>query len=497
MKKFLLFTLFVFVLMLGACYVGKYDAAENALMIAPSISQYDMMNDEKYLDSNELPVVSTDVENESYFSMDSSTASYQTMKRDINNGSMDNYNKYIRTDELLNYFSYDFGDSLDTFTSYSELSKTPWSESSYLLAIGIKTKKAVIERYSQGNNFVFLIDVSGSMAGQYRLGLVKEAILLLLENIDKNDKISIVTYANGVETVCSGLSADSRKLPGYINGLSAAGGTSGGDGLKLAYKCAQDNLISGGNNRVIICSDGDFNIGANTTDQIKEIVSSKKELGIYTTVLGFGMGNYRDDIMQTIANNGNGVLAFINDLKEAKRVLIDNMDNTLYTVAKDVKSKVVFNKDVVKDYRLIGYESKTITKEDYQDDTKDALDLGSNTTTFIVYEINLNDEIIDLTSAKDFVTLDIKYKDPITDENLTYSNTFSDLRIKDYNATTEDYRFACAVVEFSLIYRDSEYKYNSSINHVKEELEKLECVKNDEYKKEFLELVNKYISLLQ
>ena len=440
---------------------------------------------ESYNESKELPIVDAQKNNESYFSMDSSTAGYSNFRRLINSGQKE---ITVRTDEMLNYFTYGFDDTDEDFVSFSEIALEPWNTNKFLLTISIKTKEVNIERYSQGNNFVFLIDVSGSMNGEYRLDLVKKSMKLLVENLNEDDTISIVTYASGIKTVCSGIKVIQKSLiNGYIDSLQASGGTAGGEGLKTAYSVCEENLIQGGNNRIIICSDGDFNVGINNTEQLKELMKSKLELGIYVTTLGFGMFNYRDDMMETIAKYGNGVFAFIDSIQEAKKVLVDEMDNSLCAVAKDVKSKVVFNTDIVKSYRLIGYENKTITKEDYEDDTYDGLELGSNSEVMVCYEL----ELFDSSDLSNMFTLDIKYKDPLTNENKTYQNTFKGLEAKNFEETSKAFKFASCIVEFSLVLRNSKYKENASIKHVLETLNDYELC-DDDYKTEFKELIIKY-----
>ena len=499
MKKFLIFIIcilsIVFLVSCRKLEKTAYDAMyEPQGIIMPNGEMEILDFEETYNESNELKPITTEKTNESYFTMDSSTAGYSNIRRLINSGNISNLT--VRTDEMLNYFSYEFEATDETFTSKSEISVCPWDASKYFLTIGIKTKKVVIDRYSQGNNFVFLVDVSGSMRGESRIELVKKSINMLIENLNDNDKISIVTYASGVNTICSGINASEKtKLTNYIDKLTAGGATSGEQGLRTAYNECEKHLINGGNNRIIICSDGDFNVGINNTTDLKEYMQDELKKGIYVTTLGFGMGNYRDDMMETIAKNGNGVFAFIDSLDEARKVLVDEMDNSLYVVAKDVKSKVVFNTDIVSSYRLIGYESKTITKEEYENNEVDSLELGSNSTTMVCYELELKDTNI----LDNLVTLDIKYKDPLTNENKLYQNAFS--FPSKFNIVidrpTEDHIFASCVVEFSLIIRNSQYKANANIGSLIERLESLDCVNNDYYKKGFLQLVEKYNSYLQ
>ncbi|MBP5308372.1 MAG: von Willebrand factor type A domain-containing protein [Clostridia bacterium] len=447
---------------------------------------YDRLNDETYSVINELPFVKTEDAAESYFSMDSHTAAYSNLRRMINNGQVINRNA-IRTDEMLNYFSYSIPDSGETFSSVAKLTVAPWNSENYFLSVGVRTRKTTIERYSQGNNFVFLIDVSGSMSGENRLGLVKKSFLMLLDNLNETDKISIVTYANGVRTICSGVNAGNRSaLEKKINALVASGGTNGAGGIQAAYAAAERNFIPGGNNRVLIATDGDFNVGLSSVDELKEFIQEKAETGVYLTCLGYGMGNYRDDMLETLARNGNGNFAYIDSLSEAKKVLVDEMDNALCVVAKDVKSEITFNEDVVDSYRLIGYENKTITKEDFENELTDAGELGSNTTAMVCYEIKLKQGAY----PESVASIRIKYKDPLTEENLEYSKSFVGI-YSDIAQAGEDHRFAAAVVEFSLVIRNSAYMANASLRNVIETLDSLGCCSTNEYKAEFKELVVK------
>ena len=447
---------------------------------------YGEMDGETYFELEELPFVNTENEAESYFSMDSNTAAYPNLRRMINEGQPINKNA-VRTDELLNYFSYSIPDSGDTFSAKAELSVAPWNSENYLLTVGVKTKETTLERYSQGNNIVFLIDVSGSMGADNRIGLVKQSFKMLLRNLNENDTVSIVTYASGVRVVCSGKKAGDRSyLENKINDLVAYGATNGTGGIEKAYEAAERNFIAGGNNRVIIATDGDFNVGLSTTGDLKEFIQEKAKTGVYLTCLGFGMGNYRDDMLETLARHGNGNFAYIDSLTEAKKVLVDEMDNSLCVVAKDVKSGISFNKEVVEAYRLIGYENKTITKEDFENSATDAGELGSNTAAMICYEIKLK------TGAypESVADIKIKYKDPSTEEDCEYFKSFVNI-YNDLGQTSEDHRFAAAVVEFSLLIRDSKYKANASIEAVLQTLNSLRCCADDEYKAEFRQLVAK------
>ena len=437
--------------------------------------------------------VYTNKQQESYFSMDSFTASYSNLRRYINYQTKIP-NDAVRTDELLNYFNYDFGgpENDEMFSISANLGSTPWNERTQLLTINIKAKETDQGNYT-GNNIVFLIDVSGSMASTNKLNLIKAVFPKFLDALAPTDKISIVTYSNKIKILANGVYADEKEaLKKVVNGLSATGGTAGADGLEKAYNVAKLNYIVGGNNRVIIASDGDFNIGRYSQDELKELVENQLNSGIYLTTLGFGMGNYKDTTMETLAKYGNGGYAYINNLEEAEKVLVNDLNKTLYTVAKDVKSCVTFNPNVVKAYRLIGYENKQLTKDEFNDVNKDAGEICSGHNTIVCYEIELCEDTPNSDDAdSDMFSVEIKYKDPKTDVSSVFSRSFKETDEK--LAVTEEWHFASAIIEFSLLIRDSSYKFNASCKNILERLA-VNCknlLEKDQLKEEFYQLVKK------
>lgn len=437
--------------------------------------------------------VYTNKQEESYFSMDSFTASYSNLRRYINYQTKIP-NDAVRTDELLNYFNYDFGgpENDEMFSISANLGSTPWNERTQLLTINIKAKETDQGNYT-GNNIVFLIDVSGSMASTNKLNLIKAVFPKFLDALAPTDKISIVTYSNKIKILANGVYADEKKaLKKVVNGLSATGGTAGADGLEKAYNVAKLNYIAGGNNRVIIASDGDFNIGRYSQDDLKELVENQLNSGIYLTTLGFGMGNYKDTTMETLAKYGNGGYAYIDNLEEAEKVLVNDLNKTLYTVAKDVKSCVTFNPNVVKAYRLIGYENKQLTKDEFNDVNKDAGEICSGHNTIVCYEIELCEDTPNSDDAdSDMFSVEIKYKDPKTDVSSVFSRSFKETDEK--LAVTEEWYFASAIIEFSLLIRDSSYKFNASCKNILERLA-VNCknlLEKDQLKEEFYQLVKK------
>lgn len=437
--------------------------------------------------------VYTNKQQESYFSMDSFTASYSNLRRYINYQTKIP-NDAVRTDELLNYFNYDFGgpENDEMFSISANLGSTPWNEKTQLLTINIKAKETDQGNYT-GNNIVFLIDVSGSMASTNKLNLIKAVFPKFLDALAPTDKISIVTYSNKIKILANGVYADEKEaLKKVVNGLSATGGTAGADGLEKAYNVAKSNYIAGGNNRVIIASDGDFNIGRYSQDDLKELVENQLNSGIYLTTLGFGMGNYKDTTMETLAKYGNGGYAYIDNLEEAEKVLVNDLNKTLYTVAKDVKSCVTFNPNVVKAYRLIGYENKQLTKDEFNDVNKDAGEICSGHNTIVCYEIELCEDTPNSDDAdSDMFSVEIKYKDPKTDVSSVFSRSFKETDEK--LAVTEEWYFASAIIEFSLLIRDSSYKFNASCKNILERLA-VNCknlLEKDQLKEEFYQLVKK------
>lgn len=449
-----------------------------------------LMGDESYNEIVENPFVKTDFAADSYFSMDSFTASYSNLRRYINNG-MNLPSDLIRTDELINYFSYDIEKPTDgnTFSSTVEMGDCPWNEEHKLLTVGVATKE-VKRIENNGNNIVFLIDVSGSMNSTNKLGLIKKSFKLFVENLDSSDIVSVVTYANGVNTIFEGRYVEKTgQLIKKVNNLRAFGGNGGDKGLERAYEIAKKYFIPGGNNRVIIASDGDFNIGRFSQEELKSFIEEKRESGIYLTTLGFGMGNYKDTTMETLAKYGNGGYAYIDCIAEAKKVLVDELDSTLVTVAKDVKSNIEFNPNVVDSYRLIGYENKKLTKDEFDDEDKDAGEIGSGKTSIICYELVLKENITD----DKLLSLNINYKDPVTSKSLKYNKEVG-LKSLD-KPVTDNYLFVASIVEFVLLLRSSNYMGNANYGELLVRLQRLSSIDNDTFKSEFRELVNKACGL--
>lgn len=439
-----------------------------------------------YVPVTETPFVNVAAASSSYFSLDRNTAGYSYVRRQIVNG----YSiqpQSVRVEELINYFDYSYAEPTDEAVSViTYLSPCPWNESNSLVTVGVKTKTERLD--AQNGNYVFLIDVSGSMSGDDRIGLAKYGFNTLLENLGEGDVVSIVKYASGMSVVADGIECtESNKsvLTEKMNSLRASGSTNGAGGLELAYQTAQKHFITGGNNRVIIISDGDFNVGKSSTEAMKEFIQDKAESGTYLSVIGVGMGNTRDDMLETLASCGNGNYAYLDNKTEAKKVFTHDLGGTLLTVAKDAKAGVTFTDKVVK-YRLVGYDTKHITEDEFNDVNTDAGEIGSGLCTTAVYEVTLKEG-----ADGDVATAEVRYKDVRGggEENKSVTST-----VTTSSEDGDDARFAACVAEFGLILRKSEFKAQATLSAVYERLESLTAyIGDDEYKKEFVSLVEKAI----
>lgn len=445
-------------------------------------------NTEEYSKWEERGFCSVWKEPLSTFSADVDTASYSNLRRLLTEGySLEELPRgAVRIEELLNYFSYDYEEpkGQEPFGVTTKLGVCPWNEEAQLLMIGLKTEDI---DYSQAppSNLVFLLDVSGSMSHEDKLPLLQESFVLLAENLTEKDRISIVTYAGDDEVVLRGAAGnETRKIKKAINQLEAGGGTNGSKGIETAYEIAEENFIKGGNNRIILATDGDLNIGLTTEEELEELITEKKESGIYLSVLGFGAGNLKDNKMEVLADKGNGNYAYIDSLREARKVLVEEMTATLLTICKDVKLQVEFNPSVVSDYRLIGYENRALNREDFEDDTKDAGEIGAGHRVTVLYELILKEPITDL-SEGEWLTLSIRYKKPAEDTSnlLRYPVSYEDYQ----SSPDDDFVFAAAVAEFGLLASDSAYAGDASLKHVRSALKGITL--DDEYKEEFYELV--------
>lgn len=451
------------------------------------------LDGESYTEIIENSFISTAQNPDSYFSIDANTASYPNLRSMINLGYNGIPKDAVRVEEMLNYFDYDYetpeDDAILSLTS--SVFDTPYNKNTKLLTVGLAAKE--IDFSGVKNNLVFLIDVSGSMYSEDKLPLVQQAFMMLTENLNPNDRISIVTYAGSDSVVLEGaFGYQKQKIMAAIEDLTAGGSTAGSKGIQTAYSLAEKFFISGGNNRVILATDGDFNVGTVTNIGLETLISTKRNSGIYFSVFGFGRGNVQSDKMETLANKGNGVYSYIDSVNEARRALVEGIGGSMVTVAKDVKAGISFNPEYVECYRLVGYENKLLTEEQFNDSNTDAGELGSGHTVTVVYEIVMTDKA--LAEGESIADVKIKYKptenvggDATTERELTLS-----VGTDRYHAQpTEDDLFIASVVEFALILRDSEYKAESNINALIARLAALN-LSDDEFKAEFRELVSKY-----
>ena len=476
--------------------------------VAADYGQQIEWNTEEYKHIDENGWKSVSVSPFSTFAADVDTASYANLRRMIN------YNQRIpedavRIEELINYFSYDYAAPAnnDPFSITTEMAPCPWNEKTQLLMVGIKAKNIDMSQ-RKPSNLVFLVDVSGSMEGEDRLGLVQSSFKMLSEELGQSDRISLVTYASGDRVVFEGLSgANKKEITQYVEDLFAGGGTNGSAGITTAYEIAEKYFIEGGNNRIILATDGDLNIGVTDEGSLTNLVKEKAKSGVFLSVLGFGWGNLSDSRMEALADNGNGNYNYIDSLTEAKKVLIDEMGGTLFTVAKDVKLQLEFNPLQVKGYRLIGYENRTMAAEDFNDDKKDGGEIGAGHTVTALYEIALKDseqeipEVESKYSAKagagsaddtigsEYLTVNIRYKEPDGDKSTLLSRAVDAENVKD--AMSENLSWAAGVAQAGMLIRKSEYAGTSTMDSVIERLSALDVVKTDEYRSEFIELMKK------
>ena len=464
-------------------------------------------NTEEYKHINENGWKSVTVSPFSTFAADVDTASYANLRRMINK-RQNIPEDAIRIEELINYFSYDYKAPANNepFSVTTEMAPCPWNDNAQLLMIGIKAKDIDMSQ-RKASNLVFLVDVSGSMEGADRLGLVQSSFKMLTEELGQDDRISLVTYASGDKIVFEGLSgANKKEITQKVEDLFAGGGTNGSAGIQTAYEIAEKYFIEGGNNRIILATDGDLNIGITDEGSLTRLVKEKAKNGVFLSVLGFGWGNISDSRMEALADNGNGNYNYIDSLTEAKKVLVDEMGGTLFTVAKDVKIQVEFNPAMIKGYRLIGYENRTMAAEDFNDDKKDGGEIGAGHTVTALYEIALKDskqEIAEVESkysqktensdsgsdtSGEYLTVNIRYKEPDGDKSSLITRPVDSSSFSEN--MSENLSWAAGVAQAGMLLRKSEFAGTSTMNEIINRLSSLNKTNVDEYRKEFCELLN-------
>ncbi len=445
----------------------------------------------EYLELKESTYVNTMDNNKVNVSLDSSTAAYANLRKLINN-NMQISKDAVNIEQMLNYFNYSYvNDSEEQLKSYLEMGVCPWNPSSYLLSVAVQAKELVVDE-SRPNNFVFLIDVSGSMFSADKLPLLKEAFRILVDNLGENDRVSILTYASGNSIALDGaFGYEKAKINDVMAGLQAGGSTAGAQGIKGAYELARKYYIDGGNNRVFLATDGDFNVGISKTDELKEFISEQRQTGIYLSLFGFGQGNLKSDKMDTLAQAGNGNYYYIDSILEAKKIFVTELGGTLQTVAKDAKVQVQFNPEMVEKYRLIGYENKQMTNEEFDNNETDAGEIGAGHTTVCLIEVVLKPGVLEDTWIQEVARCVVRYKDVFnldTDREVVTILNNNDL----FKPMSNDFIFQAAVVEFALVVRNSDYKFNANCERVIERINNV-VFTQDSYKAEFVELVLKYM----
>ena len=438
----------------------------------------------------------------STFSIDVDAASYGNVRRFLREGNLPPKDA-VRVEEMINYFRYDYPNPRGEhpFSVTTELSRAPWNPSHRLALIGLQGQRMSLGELPP-NNLVFLIDVSGSMNSPDKLPLLKSAFRLLVNELRDEDRVAIVVYAGAAGLVLPPTKGDQKsRILDALDRLEAGGSTAGGAGIQLAYQVARDNFLSEGNNRVILATDGDFNVGVSSDGGLVRMIEERRQDGVFLTVLGFGTGNLKDAKMEQLANKGNGHYAYVDDLLEAKKVFVQELGATLYTIAKDVKLQVEFNPARVKSYRLVGYENRLLADRDFNDDTKDAGEMGAGHSVTALYEIvpadgdgGSDDGAVDplryqdrpkSTGSGDWFTVKLRYKPP----QRSISRVFERVVRNDTGAPSTDFRFAAAVASFGMLLRDSEHKGEATFASVLASARSARGADEEGYRAEFIRLV--------
>jgi Ca-activated chloride channel family protein len=448
----------------------------------------------------------------STFSIDVDAASYSNVRRYLQNGSLPPAGA-VRIEEMVNYFDYNYPQPQndDPFAVITEVAECPWNTKHKLVHIGLQGKKIPADNLP-ASNLVFLIDVSGSMEDPDKLPLVQASLKMLTDQLRERDKVAIVVYAGNAGLVLPSTNGSNKaKIKDAIDNLEAGGSTAGGEGIQLAYKVAKGSFVKGGNNRVILATDGDFNVGVTSDDDLVRLIEQERKSGIFLSVLGFGTGNYKDNKMQQLADKGNGNHSYIDNISEAKKVLINEFGGTLFVIAKDVKIQVEFNPQNVQSYRLVGYENRLLQSEDFNDDQKDAGELGSGHTVTALYEIipagvkdNFIKSVDDLKyqskrtelkgNSNETMTIKLRYKKPNEDVSKLITQVVTDTSNELANSS-DNFRFAAAVAEFGLLLRNSEYKQSGNYQQVIALAKSAKGKDENGYRNEFISLVESTTSL--
>ncbi|MCY0969299.1 vWA domain-containing protein [Chryseobacterium wangxinyae] len=488
----------------------KLQKVQDSINLSKQIQQN---NTEEYDAFVENPFELTKNQSVSTFSIDVDNAAYSNIRRMINNGEIVNKNA-VRIEEMINYFKYNYPQPQNNqpFSINTEYSASPWNPKHKLLKIGLQGKKIPMDQLPS-SNFVFLIDVSGSMDAANKLPLLKSSFKVLLDQLRPQDKVGIVVYAGSAGMVLPPTSAKEKdKILNALENLQAGGSTAGGAGIELAYKLAQENFIKDGNNRVIIATDGDFNVGTSSTGDLGTLIEEKRKSGVFLTCLGFGMGNFKDNRMETLADKGNGNYTYIDNMQEANKFLGKEFAGSMYAIAKDVKIQIEFNPKFVKSYRLIGYENRKLKNEDFTNDKIDAGELGSGHTVTALYEVipnDVNSEFLPKetnlkytknTSEDNFgdelATVKFRYKKPDGDASSQIVQVVKSSH-ESISSASDDFKFATSVAWFGLVLRDSNLIKIKDLNKVEELAKKGKGKDEEGYRSEFVRLVETYFSSLK
>ncbi len=464
--------------------VYSSNAAANT-SATPSLESKDLAEGqygERYAEINENPFFETARAPLSTFSIDVDTAAYSNVRRYLNQGQMPPKDA-IRIEELINYFEYDYPQPIGNvpFSVNTEVAVSPWNQKNRLLKIGLQGKKISLDN-TPATNLVFLLDVSGSMNSPDKLPLLKEGLRIMVGQLKPNDRVAIAVYAGSSGLVLPSTPVSQKgEILAALEQLEAGGSTNGGQGLQLAYTVAANNFINGGNNRVILATDGDFNVGVTGDDALVSLIEEKRKSGIFLSVLGFGSGNLNDSMMEKLSNKGNGNYAYIDSRDEARRALGEQVAGTLYTIAKDVKIQVEFNPAKVAGYRLIGYENRLLADRDFNDDKKDAGEIGAGHSVTALYEIVPAGQAVDnggielkyskyepsgTSFGSEMATVKLRYKEPDGNESKLLSIGVLD-NAQPVESASENLKFAAAVAQFGLVLRDSRYKGSSNFDSIR------------------------------
>ncbi len=463
---------------------------------------YDFISDNNFIRVSRDPLAT--------FSVDVDTASYANLRRFLNMNQLPPKDA-VRIEEMVNYFTYDYAPPTgsDPIATYAEIAAAPWKPEHRLVRIGIKGKEVDLSKRPPGN-LVFLIDVSGSMADAEKLPLLKSSMKLLIDKLTENDRVAIVVYAGASGMVLPPTSGDKKSvLAQAVDRLESGGSTNGAAGIQLAYDTAVANFIRGGINRVILATDGDFNVGVTNQGDLTRLIEEKAKSGVFLTVLGFGMGNYKDSTLEKLADKGNGNYAYIDTLKEARKALVEELGGALMTIAKDVKIQIEFNPAQVNAYRLIGYENRVLRHEDFNDDKKDAGDMGAGHSVTALFEVvprgvELETSSVDplkyqqasqavpQSRSGEMLNIKFRYKEPESSTSRLLEYPVVD-RYTGFNDASADFRFAAAVASFGMILRDSPHKGQSTLDAVLQIADRSRGADRAGYRDEFVQLVRKAI----